>query len=227
MRIEYFPLRTADLPRVRVQFYYLPLVLLGAAALCAQQSGTEIKMQWVVQWPGGKTGTMREEFSKQAKPGPGKELRVLVKANRQCIVSFSGFTHDGDLLYGPPEIVRLSKSVAWKELPASKKWSFEGNEKLEEMDAVIADPSSPDYKQYATLVAKMKPGLPVEVAQAQAAAMRDWIDRQLRSKTAAIDYTVKDAPGQIGALIRDADSRVGASIIVPAQKTSVVRIRIQ
>lgn len=204
--------------------FRLGCVLLSGAALWAQQSGTDIKMQWVVQQPGGKTGKTRVEFSKQAKPGPGKELRVLVEANKDCTVSFTGFTHDGQLLYGPPETIRLSANVV-KELPASKKWSFEGNEKLGEMDAVIADPSSPEYKQYSALVAKMKPGLPPEVAQAQAAAVRDWIDGQLRSKTTAIDYTVKDDPSEIGGLIRG-DFK-GQSMMVPAKKTSVVRIRIQ
>jgi hypothetical protein len=212
------------------QFRYVPMLLpgialLSALALCAQQSGTEIQMQWVVQGPGGKTGTKREEFSKQARPGPGKELRVLVKASKDCTVSFTGFTHDGQLLYGPPETVHLTANAAWKELPAAKEWSFEGNEKLGEMDAVIADPSSPEYKQYSALVAKMKPGLPPEVAQA--AAVRDWIDGQLRSRTAAVDYSVKDAPGEIGGLIRGDDSKVGQSMTVPAQKTFVVRIRIQ
>jgi len=200
------------------------LSLLGAAALCAQQSGTELKMQWVVRGPGGKTGSKQEEFSKQAKPGPGKELRVLVMANKDCTVSFTGFTHDGQLLYGPPETVQLTANVV-KDLPASAKWTFEGEEKLGEMDAVIADPASPEYKQYAALVAKMKPGLPADLLQAQAGAVREWIDGQLRSRTTAIDYTVKDNPGEIGGVIRG-DFK-GQSMMVPAQKTSVVRIRIQ
>ena len=203
---------------------HLALLLVGAVS-CAQQPGTEIKMQWIVQGPGGKTGTKKEEFSKQAKPGPGKELRVLVKSNRDCTVSFTGFTHDGQLLYGPPETVQLSANKI-TDLPMSKKWSFEGTEKLGEMDAVIADPSSPDYKAYAELVAKMKPGLPAEVQQAQAGKVRDWIDGQLRAKTAAIDYTVKDNPGEIGGVIRG-DDFPGQAMTVPAQKTSVVRIRIQ
>ena len=206
-------------------FHGLPLLLLSATVSCAQQPGTDIKMQWVVQQPGGKTGTKREEFSKQSKPGPGKELRVLVEANKECTVSFAGFTHDGQLLYGPPETIQLSANKM-TELPASKKWSFDGSEKLGEMDAVIADPSSPDYKQYAALVAKMKPGLPAEVAQAQAAAMRDWIDGRMRLKTSAVDYTVKENPGEIGGVVRG-DSSWGQSMTVPAQKTSVVRIRIQ
>jgi hypothetical protein len=208
-------------------YRYLVLGLLGAAAACcAQQSGTEIKMQWVVQGPGGKTGSKREEFSKQAKPGPGKELRVLVKSNKDCTVSFTGFTHDGQLLYGPPETIQLSANKI-TELPASKKWTFEGTEKLGEMDAVIADPSSPDYKAYATLVAKMKPGTPPELLQAQSAAVRDWIDGQLRSKTTAVDYTVKENPEQIGGLVRGENDLPGQTMILPAQKTSVVRIRIQ
>jgi hypothetical protein len=204
---------------------HLAFVLMGAAALSAQQSGTEIKMQWIVQGPGGKTGMKKEEFSKQSKPGAGKELRVLVKSNKDCTVSFTGFTHDGQLLYGPPETIQLSANVI-KELPASKKWTFEGSEKLGEMDAVIADPSSPDYKAYADLVAKMKPGLPAEVQQAQASAVRTWIDGQLRAKTTSIDYTVKDNPGEIGGVIRGDDDLPVQAMKVPS-KTSVVRIRIQ
>lgn len=200
-------------------------LMLSAAALYAQEAGTEIKMQWVVQGPGGKTGSKREEFSKQAKPGPGKELRVLVQASKGCTVSFAGFTHDGQLLYGPPETIQLSPG-AWKELPASAKWTFEGTEKLGEMDAVIADPASPEYKQYAALVAKMKPGLPADLLQAQAGAVREWIDGRLRSKNTSFDYTVKENPGQIAGLIRGEDSS-SQSMMVPPQKTSVVRIRIQ
>jgi hypothetical protein len=210
-----------------MKFHCVPLALVSAAVLCAQQPDIRIQMQWLVQEPGGKTGTLREEFSKQAAPGPRKELRLLVKASRDCTVSIAGFTHDGRLLYGPPETVQLSANGPWKELPATKKWSFEGSEKLGEMDAVIADPSSPDYRQYATLVAKMKPGLPPEVSQAQASAVRDWIDSRLRSTTTSVDYTVKHDPGQIGGVLRTDDSSVGQTMIVPAQKTSVARIRIQ
>ncbi len=200
-------------------------LMLSAAVSYAQQPGTELKMQWVVRGPGGKTGSKEEEFSKQAKPGPGRELRVRLIADRDCTVSFTGFTHDGQMLYGPPEIIQLSANVI-KDLPASGKWTFEGGEKLGEMDAVIANPASPEYKQYAALVSKMKPGLPPEVLQAQAGAVREWIDGQLRSKTTAIDYTVKENPGEVGGLFRNGEFK-GQSMVLPAQKTSVVRIRIQ
>ena len=203
----------------------LPLAFLAAAALCAQQSGTEVTMQWVIRQPGGKTGVKQEEFSRQAKPGAGKELRVFMLANRECAVSFAGFTRDGQLVYGPPETILLPANVV-KELPISKKWTFDGHEQLAEIDAVISDPSAADYKPYAALVGKMnQPGISTEVSQAQAGALREWIDGQLRSKTTAVDYTVKDNPADIGGVIRG--ELHGQVLNVQPQKTSVVRIRMQ
>src|ERR1035438_3743147 len=123
---------------------YATLPLFAAAALWAQAPGTEGEMKWVLPQPGGKTGVKKEEFSRQAKPGPGKELRVLMKANRECAVSFAGFTRDGQLVYDTPETVLLPANVV-KELPLSKKWTFDGHEQLFEIDAVIADPAASDY----------------------------------------------------------------------------------
>jgi hypothetical protein len=204
---------------------YVALPLFAAAALWAQQPGTEIEMKWVVQQPGGKTGVKREEFSRQAKPGPGKEIRVLMEANRECVVSFAGFTRDGQLVYGSPETVVLPANIV-KELPVSKKWTFDGHEQLFEIDAVIAYPAAADYKTYAALVARMnQPGIPAEVWQAQAGALREWIDGHLRSKATAADYSVKENPAQIGGVIRgDLNGQV---MTVPPQKTSVIRIRMQ
>jgi hypothetical protein len=182
-------------------------------------------MQWVIRQPGGKTGMKQEEFSRQAKPGPGKELRVFMLANRECEVSFVGFTRDGQLLYGPPETVLLPANIV-KELPVSKKWTFDGHEQLAEIDAVIADPAAADYKTYSALVGKMtRTGISTEVSQAQAGALREWIDGELRSKTNAGDYTVKDNPADIGGVIRG--DLHGQVLKVPPQKTSVVRIRMQ
>jgi len=204
---------------------YVPPSLLMAVALCAQQSGAEVKMQWVLQSPGGKAGAKQEEFSKQAKPGPGKELRVFVLANRECMVSFAGFTRDGQLLYGGPETIRLPANIV-KELPASKKWTFVGNEQLAEIDAVMADPAAGEYKAYADLVGKMsQAGVPIEVWQAQASALRGWIDAQMQTKSGAQDYTVKENPADIGGVIRG--DLHGQVLMVPPQKISVVRIRIQ
>jgi hypothetical protein len=208
-----------------IVFCGLPGLLLAAAALCAEQPGTEVTMQWVILTPGGKTGVKKEEFSRQAKPGPGKELRVFMLANRECTVSFAGFTHDGQLVYGSPETVTLPANIV-KELPVSKKWTFDGQEQLFEIDAVIADPAAVDYKTYAALVGKMgQAGISTDVWQAQAAALREWIDGKLRSKTSSVDYTVKDNPADIGGVIRG--GLQGQKLMVPPQKTSIVRIRMQ
>jgi hypothetical protein len=200
------------------------LGLLAAAALCAQQAGTEVTMQWVIRQPGGKTGSKQEEFSRQAKPGPGKELRVFVMANRECTVSFAGFTRDGQLVYGLPETVRLAANVP-KELPVSKKWTFDGHEQLAEIDAVIADTAAADYKRYADLVDKMsRPGISVEVLQAQAGALRGWLNEKLQSNATAHDLTPKENPAEIGGLARG--DLKGEAFLVPERTSSVVRMRI-
>lgn len=203
----------------------LPFLLLSAAPLWAQQPGTLVRMQWVVQQPGGKTGSKEEEFSKQSMPGPGKELHVYVLCSRDCIVSFAGFTRDGQLLYGLPETVQLKANVT-KELPISARWTFDGHEQVAEMDAVMADPASAEYKSYSELIAAMsRPGASIELRQARAGAVREWIDGQLRSKTNAQDYSIKETPAEAAGLIRG--DFHGQTMVVPPQKTSVVRLRIQ
>src|SRR5260370_42627763 len=74
---------------------YVSTVLLLIAALYAQPPGAEVKIHLVLQQPGGKAGMQQLELSKLAKAGPGRELRVLVLTNRDCVVSFAGFTRDG------------------------------------------------------------------------------------------------------------------------------------
>jgi len=199
-----------------------PLAIMIAAALCAQQSGTQVTVQLVIRQPGGKTGMKQEEFSKQARPGPGKELRVWVVANRECDVSFAGFTQDGQLVYDSPETVRLPANVP-KEFPASKTWTFEGSEHLAEIDAVIADPAAADYKDYASLVGKMnQPGTP-ELHIAQARALRKWIEGELLQSRATV-YSIKETPVDIGGMIRG--DLHGQDVVVPPQKTSIVRMSV-
>jgi len=194
--------------------------------LCGQQGGIEFKAQLLLQQPGGKAGGKQEEFSKQARPGPEKVLLLRVMADQECLASVAGFTRDGQLVYGVPEIVQLSANVI-KAMPVSKKWTFNGTEQLAEMDLVVADPKSFEFRTYSDLVGKMsRPGLSDEVRQAQAGAIREWIDTRLRSGTTAQNYSVKENPVQVGGVVRG-DGLPGPSIPVPAQKTTILRIRIQ
>ena len=204
----------------------LVVALSVPAALWAQHHSTEFKVQLIVERAGAPAASAREEFSKQTKPGAGKELRILMLASRDCQASVAAFTRDGQLVYGVPEIVALQSHVV-KELPSSNKWKFDASEQLAEMDVVVGDPAAPDFKTYSDLVSKMNhPGLASDVRDAQAGAVREWIDSQLESKTTAQDYTVKENPQQLGGLMRGADLP-GQPIMVPPLRISVIRIRIQ
>src|SRR5277367_3304713 len=121
--------------------------MFAAGCLCAQWPGIEFKAQLLIEWPSGKAGAKQEEFSKQARPGPDKELHLRVFAEQDCVASVAGFTRDGQLVYGAPEIVHLPANLI-KVLPVSQKWTFYGSEQLAELDLVIADPKSPEFQTY-------------------------------------------------------------------------------
>lgn len=61
--------------------------LLFTQQVSGQPRGIEFKAQLLLQQPGGKTGVKQEEFSKQARPGPDKELHLRVYPDQDCIAS--------------------------------------------------------------------------------------------------------------------------------------------
>jgi hypothetical protein len=94
-----------------------------------------------------------------------------------------------------------------KELPISKKWTFDGHEQLFEIDSVIADPAAVDYEPYAALVGKMTGG---NLHRSVAGTGR---------RLARMD------PADIGGVIRG--DLQGQKLMVPPQKTLIVRIGMQ
>lgn len=189
----------------------------------AQVAPAKIWVQVIVVEPGGKTGSTQQEFSKRAKPGAGKQLKVRVSADRNCTVSAAAFTKDGQLVYGVPEIVQLLDNKA-KELPQNLKWTWDGHESLEEIDLIVAGPGADDHKEYQELVKKMGQSTD-DVRSLQTGAMRRWIDAHLKSSTTAADYSVKEEPTQVGGMIRG-DAAAGQEVSIPAKKSAVIRLRV-
>ncbi len=56
-------------------------------------------------------------------------------------------------------------------------------------------------------------------------ALREWIDGKLKSKTTAVDYTVKDNPAEMAGILRG--DLQGQKLMVLPQKISIMRIRMQ
>jgi hypothetical protein len=206
---------------------WLRLLMAGTIPGClmfAETTVTKAHVQVVVLEPGGKAGLKRVEFSKQAKPGQGKELKVLVSADGNYAVSLVAFSKEGQLVYGVPEIVQLPDGKT-KELPLTSKWTWEGHEGLEEIDVIVADPGAGDYKAYEELVKKMgQGGISDDVRRLQAGKMRQWIDEHLRSTTTASGYSIKNQPTEVGGMTRGGVT--GQEISVPAKSSTVIRLRI-
>jgi hypothetical protein len=209
---------------VRKTFWLLVAVMsLGFPAL-AQTTTTSVRVQIVIVEPGGKAGAKKVDFSKQAKPGPGKELKILISSDRKCTISPAAFTKDGQLLYGVPEIVQLPDDKT-AELPLNSKWTWDGHEGLEEIDVIVAEPGAADYKPYEELVKKMgQSGISDDVRRLQAGAMRRWIDQRLKSPATAADYSIKNLPTEVGGMVRGEPT--GQEIAVPAKRSTVIRLRI-
>ena len=206
----------------------LRALIAGCISCCvlamAQTTAPKARVQVVILEPGGKAGMRRVEFSKQAKPGPGQELKVLVSADGNCTVSLAAFTKDGQLLYGTPEIVQLQDAKI-KELPLNTKWIWDGHEGLEEIDLIVAGPGAADYKAYEELVKKMgQAGISDDVRRFQLRRMREWIDDHLRSSTTATDYSIKEQPTDVGGMLRG--DVTGQEVSVPPKKAAVIRLRI-
>ena len=203
-------------------------LMAGCLSCCvfapAQTAAAKARVQAVILEPGGKTGMRRTEFSKQARPGPGKELKVLVSADGSCALSVTAFTKDGQLLYGTPETVQLQDAKV-KELPLNSRWTWDGHEGLEEIDIIAADPGAADYKTYEELVKKMaQGGIGDDVRKMQVRRMRQWVDDHLRSSTTAVDYSIKEQPTEVGGMVRG--GLTGQEVSVPSKKSAVIRLRI-
>ncbi len=191
-----------------------------ASTLCC---AAEARVQVVVVEPGGKAGSKVTDFSKAAKPGPGKELKVIVTPDAKCIVSVAAFNKDGQLVYGAPETAQGSDLTL--ELPAHRKWTWEGAEGVTEIDVIFAYPEAADFQAFDALVKKMN-GASEEVRSMQAGAVRRWIESKLKSAATAADYSVKDAPTAVGGVMRGNNIERGQKVSIPEKQTTVLRIRV-
>jgi hypothetical protein len=196
-------------------------IFLGSLAI-SQETAIRIHVQVVVVEPGGKTGIRKLAFSKQSKPGQGKELKLLVSADRTCAVSAAAFTNDGRLAYGVPASVDVDAET--KELPLGDKWRWDGHEHLAEIDVIAADPIAADYAPYKELVTKMERGESTDaIRRLQVGEMRRWIDAHLKSPTTGWNYSIKEQPAEVAGSVRG--EPVGQEVSIPARGSKVIRLR--
>lgn len=202
----------------------LPLVAMHPAAA---QDKIDAEILFTVSQPAARGLSKKYSFSKQAKPGPGQDLKLWVTANRDCRAVAVAFTRDGKLAYaGPPEKIAVLNNKT-TELPPQGKWTWEGKENLAEIDLILASDSSPDYKELATLLDAMHtPGLADAVRIKQVGSLRRWIDSHSQNKSSVADYTVKPLPAEVGAMLRGGELG-GQKVSLPANGYTVIRLKLE
>jgi hypothetical protein len=201
-----------------------------AVAPALAQDKIDAEVLLTVTQPPPQRGLMQPfEFSKQAKPAPGVELRLWVLANRDCGAVAVAFTRDGKLVYaGSPEKIAMTPRKKQQIPPAGKKWPWEGAENIAEVDVILAGAGSPDFQELSKLVDAMHDAsLADAVRRRQVASLRQWIDAHSQNKSSLTDYSIKHEAGQVGAMLRSEDPTLnGLKVAIPINGYRVIRIKL-
>jgi len=197
----------------------------GLVAPAKAESG-DVHVQLTIVQPGLKGGIRQTEFSKQARPGPHRELKLLMAAEIQAAAVALPFNREGRLAYeSAPEIAHLAMNSK-QEIPAEGKWTFEGPENLAEIDVVLAGPDTPDFEELAKLIHTMKLSPAASpLHRQQLGALHRWLDAHSQRSSTAADYTVKAAPAEIAGMVRG--DVAGQAVPLSPNSCAVVRIRIE
>lgn len=200
------------------------VLILTAAVLPLLGSAARANVELVLVEPGGKAGVRRVSISRQASPGPGKELRVLIAGAPDATVSVAAFNRKGELV-SVPEIAGLPSAGQTRELPERDKWQWDAADKISDIYVILAGAGAADFAAYKEQVSKMGGGS-AELRKMQGNAVLRWIEAHLKSPTGAADYSMKPEPTPMGGLIRGTDG-FGAPVTVPDGRSVVMRIRLQ
>ena len=208
-------------------------VLLIASPMLAQQDRTEAHVMLLVSEPGPRRIMKDVEFSKQAHPGADTKLKLLVESSRPCRAVVAAFNKEGSMAYDGLPLSVPVKENRNNEIPTleAPKWTWNGHEKLSEIDVILLAENSTDSGELTKLVDAMRAsGLAEAVRKRQIGSLHRWIDAHSQSASAASDYTVKSAPLLIAGTIRGEGCdwcKSAKAVSIPGGGSVVIRIRLE
>jgi hypothetical protein len=208
-------------------------VVLAASLVLAQQDRTEAHVMLMLSEPGPRRIMKEVEFSKQAHPGPDKALTLLIESSRSCRAVVAAFNKEGLLAYDGQAVNILVKENHTNRIPTveAPKWTWDGHEKLSEIDVILLAENSPDSGDLSRLVDAMRDsGLSDAVRKRQAGSLHRWIDAHSQSSSAASDYTLKSGPVLIGGTVRGEGCdwcKSAKPVSIPGGGSAVIRIRLE
>ena len=187
----------------------------------------------VVSEPGPRRIMKDVDLSKQAHPGPDKTLKLFVESSRACRAMVAAFNEDGSIAYSGLPVNIDVKENRNNQIPTvdAPKWTWDGHEKLSEIDVVLLVDNSPELDELSRLVDAMRdPTLADAVRKRQINSLRRWIDAHSQSASAASDYTLKSGPVLIGGTVRGEGCdwcKSAKAISIPRGGSAVIRIRFE
>lgn len=196
------------------------------------QDGRDAYVMLMVSEPGPRGIALQSEFSKQAKPGAGKELKLRIESGCQCKAVIVNFNSQGrtapDRL--PAEIVVKEHSVNQFPPPGGGSWTWEGPGNFGEIDVIFISGDPPDTRELSKLLGAMKETPAAEaLRRKQDAELRRWIDAHAQNPSVAADYTVKPSPEIIGGMVRGEECawcKAAQRVSIPVNGFAIVRIHI-
>jgi len=209
------------------------IVILAASVVLAQQDKTEAHVMLMVSEPGPRRIMKEVEFSKQAHPGPDKTLKLLVESGRSCRAVVAAFNEEGLIAYDGLPVNILVKENRNNQIPAveAPKWTWDGHEKVSEIDLILLVENSPELGELSRLVDAMRdPGVAEPVRKRQITSLHRWIDTHAESTSAGSDYTLKSGPVLIGGTVRGESCdwcKSAKKISIPGGGSAVIRIRLE
>jgi hypothetical protein len=208
-------------------------VVVVAPLVLAQQDKTEAHVMLMVSEPGARRIMKEVEFSKQAQPGADKMLKLLVESSRSCRAVIAAFNKEGSVAYDGLPVNILVKENRNNQIPSvdAPKWTWDGHEKLSEIDVVLLAENSPELAELSRLVDAMRdPALADAVRKRQLVFLHRWIDTHAQSTSAASDYTLKSGPVLIGGTVRGEGCdwcKSAKTVSIPGGGSAVIRIRLE
>jgi hypothetical protein len=201
------------------------LLAVCSAPQALAQAKVDAQVLFTVSQPAPKGLTRSLTFSTEAKPGKGQELRLSVKANRECRAVAVALTRDGKLAYaGLPDKITVDPKSE-KIFPPPGTWTWEGKENLAEIDLILAVETSPDYQELSKLLDAMhKPNVKDEAKPLQVASLRKWIDGHSQSK-AEYRYGDKPVPVPVGGMLRGGE-KAHQDVSIPANGYVIIRLKL-
>jgi hypothetical protein len=213
----------------------LSICALVALVLClssARAQSSDAHVLLVVSEPGSRGVTKQIEFSKQAKPGPGKELSAWVESSGPCRAVVVAFDRDGRVAYKDLPALNSIREHSNNQLPVEggSKWTWDRPERLAEVDIVLISGDPPDTRELMNLMRAMHDTQSSDaLRKRQDMELKHWLDARTQQQSSVSDYSIKPTPEVIGGMMRGEGCdwcKSAQKVSIPANGFSIVRIHL-